>query len=231
MKNQWKSGVPDLSCLRKTWLMSHPPNIRIDSSLIANFSEQLQRYKLSSDALILPVCSLPEYGGIIIATHAHDQHVFPPKTLYLDSGALRRNKVQIFAEKNANTITVRDSGAVFPETTLAIVDPKTRTLRPNQAVGEIWINCSYVPIKFEGDEQHSEFIFSARLNGADAGDGQFLRTGYIGFMSENRLFVLGHLFEYLECKENGFSSAAPLFYYSSDINRLVLKEFNMLQQW
>ena len=74
---------------------------------------------------------------------------------------------------------------------VAIVDPTTRRLVPAGAVGEIWLAGESVARGYWRRPALSERIFRARIEGG--GEEGYLRTGDLGFVGEEGLFVTGRL--------------------------------------
>lgn len=74
---------------------------------------------------------------------------------------------------------------------LAIVDPATLAELGERRVGEIWVQGPSVAQGYLNRLPESEATFGVRIAG-DA-DGQFLRTGDLGFLAEGRLVVTGRL--------------------------------------
>jgi acyl-CoA synthetase (AMP-forming)/AMP-acid ligase II len=84
---------------------------------------------------------------------------------------------------------------------LAIVDPETRRPRPPLAVGEIWVQSPSNGAGYWGRPEKSAQTFRARLAdvpvadllAADVpgADGEWLRTGDLGFLDDGELFVTG----------------------------------------
>jgi acyl-CoA synthetase (AMP-forming)/AMP-acid ligase II len=82
-------------------------------------------------------------------------------------------------------------GRSAPDQRIAIVDPATRRPCAAGQVGEIWVSGPSVAAGYWGQPAATEETFRARL--ADSGEGPFLRTGDLGFLSEEELFVTGRL--------------------------------------
>ncbi len=72
-----------------------------------------------------------------------------------------------------------------------IVDPVTRVRCSADRVGEIWVKGKSVANGYRNRPQETGQIFAARL--ADSEVGPFLRTGDLGFIQENNLFVTGRI--------------------------------------
>jgi acyl-CoA synthetase (AMP-forming)/AMP-acid ligase II len=71
-----------------------------------------------------------------------------------------------------------------------IVDPESRVGRPDGAVGEIWVRGPSVAAGYWNRPEETERTFRARL--AD-GDGPYMRTGDLGFVEGDELFVTGRI--------------------------------------
>jgi acyl-CoA synthetase (AMP-forming)/AMP-acid ligase II/acyl carrier protein len=72
-----------------------------------------------------------------------------------------------------------------------VVDPTTRTVCPENRVGEIWVSSGSVAQGYWNRPQQTEESFRARL--ADTGEGPFLRTGDLGFFRGEELVITGRL--------------------------------------
>ncbi|WP_424186613.1 amino acid adenylation domain-containing protein [Actinokineospora sp. G85] len=72
-----------------------------------------------------------------------------------------------------------------------VVDPVSRTECAPGAVGEIWVGGESVAAGYWNLPEETEKTFNARL--ACSGEGPFLRTGDLGFLDADELFVTGRL--------------------------------------
>ena len=106
----------------------------------------------------------------------------------VDRDALARHEVAPPGDGAAVRLTACGPGA--PGQRIAIVDPVTRTRRPPDRVGEIWVSGPSVAAGYWGRPEDTERVFAARL--AD-GDGPYLRTGDLGFLHDGQLVVTGRL--------------------------------------
>ncbi|MEO3822344.1 fatty acyl-AMP ligase [Actinomadura sp. B10D3] len=71
-----------------------------------------------------------------------------------------------------------------------VVDPETCAERPEGRVGEIWVRGGSVAHGYWGSPEQSMATFEARTA---AGEGPFLRTGDLGFVSDGELYVTGRI--------------------------------------
>lgn len=83
-------------------------------------------------------------------------------------------------------------GGTLLDQTLAIVNPLTKTSCPEGTVGEIWVRGLSVSGGY-WRQDHLSDEFNAVL--ADTGEKEFLRTGDLGFLQGEELFVTGRLKE------------------------------------
>lgn len=74
---------------------------------------------------------------------------------------------------------------------LRIVDPDTRTVVDDGAIGEIWVAGDSVAGGYWGREALTDAVFHAGL--PEEGDGHWLRTGDLGWLQAGRLYVSGRL--------------------------------------
>jgi acyl-CoA synthetase (AMP-forming)/AMP-acid ligase II len=76
-------------------------------------------------------------------------------------------------------------------TRVIITDPATQRTLPDGTVGEVWISGPSVATGYWRNPEKTEEAFCA--SPSDVADGPFLRTGDLGFMHRDELFVTGRL--------------------------------------
>lgn len=81
-------------------------------------------------------------------------------------------------------------GAVLPNETVLIVDPETREVLADDAIGEIWVDSPSVGAGYYQRKEATERTFKAKTQD---GRGPFLRTGDLGFLYDGQLYVSGRL--------------------------------------
>jgi long-chain fatty acid adenylase/transferase FadD26 len=79
--------------------------------------------------------------------------------------------------------------------TVRIVDPETRVENPAGKVGEIWVHGDNVAGGYWRNTQQSEKTFGGRLDepSPDTPEGPWLRTGDLGVISDDELFIIGRI--------------------------------------
>jgi amino acid adenylation domain-containing protein len=74
---------------------------------------------------------------------------------------------------------------------VVIADPETGARCPPGHVGEIWVRGPSVALRYWGRPEETTETFQARL--AETGEGPFLRTGDLGFLEGDEVFVTGRI--------------------------------------
>lgn len=108
-----------------------------------------------------------------------------------DSLALERREV--LAPRSDETAAFKvGCGRTWNGHTVRIVDPETRRACQKDQVGEIWLSGPSVGQGYWNRPEMSEAIFRARVEGEGGGEA-FLRTGDLGFLQGDALFVAGRI--------------------------------------
>lgn len=113
-----------------------------------------------------------------------------PVVQQVEGAALEQNRV-VAARGEEGSRKIVGCGKSLVDGKIAIVDPKSLTLLPDNQVGEIWVAGSSVAQGYWERPQETEATFNAYL--ADTGEGPFLRTGDLGFLQEGELFIAGRI--------------------------------------
>lgn len=115
-----------------------------------------------------------------------------PIYLELDADALGQNRIQPADAESRRTTTLVGCGPVMPGQTVAIVDPETGERCPPDRVGEIWVRGRSIARGYWNAPEASQHTFGNLPVGEDKGP-PYLRTGDLGFIRENQLFISGRL--------------------------------------
>ncbi|WP_067827668.1 fatty acyl-AMP ligase [Actinomadura kijaniata] len=143
-----------------------------------------------------PGAQAPGYGlaeaTVFVSAAADDT---PPKVIEVDRDALTQGRV-VLADPAADGERVsalvscgRPVGQI-----VAIVDPETRTERPDGEVGEIWVHGPNTAPGYWRNSERSQDTFGGEL--AEPGDlpaGPWMRTGDYGAVHEGELYVTGRI--------------------------------------
>ncbi|WP_137149072.1 AMP-binding protein [Mycolicibacterium sp. CR10] len=80
-------------------------------------------------------------------------------------------------------------------TTVRVVDPETETENPAGKIGEVWLHGPHVAGGYWHNPQLTEALFAGQLKEATAGtpQGPWLRTGDLGVLFDEELFIVGRI--------------------------------------
>ncbi len=115
----------------------------------------------------------------------------PPKVLRLSADALEQHTITVLDDAAPDERVVVSCGATGADHQVIAVDPVTCVPCEPDQVGELWLKGPSVPDFYWGLEDESTATFQARLAGT--GEGPYLRTGDLGFVSAGEIYVTGRL--------------------------------------
>lgn len=104
---------------------------------------------------------------------------------------LEKNKVILAKAHTLEAKTLVSCGRNFGGQQIRIVNPETLSPSASDQIGEIWVSGPSVSKGYWNKPLETEATFEARISGT--GEGQFLRTGDLGFLQEGELFIAGRL--------------------------------------
>jgi acyl-CoA synthetase (AMP-forming)/AMP-acid ligase II len=139
-----------------------------------------------------PAAFYPTYG---LAEHTLSLTMGGTGPLTVDRGALDRGIVQpVWDRTRADVVSYYGCGRITkPGARLRVVDPRTRLPLPDGTVGEIWVDSVTKARGYWNDPAATAETFAATL--ADGDPHTYLRTGDLGFLIDEELFVCGRLKE------------------------------------
>lgn len=115
----------------------------------------------------------------------------PPRVLTLDAKELETHKVRILPDNKSGERTVVSCGRPGADHRVIAVEPETFNQCGPDQVGELWVQGPSVPSCYWGLSEESAATFEGRL--ADTDEGLFLRTGDLGFVADDEVYVTGRL--------------------------------------
>jgi acyl-CoA synthetase (AMP-forming)/AMP-acid ligase II len=142
-----------------------------------------------------PQVIYPTYG---LAEHTVFVCSGGTQRLTVDKHQLELNKKVVLKEgvPNVQDDTLsRMIGCGYPKrqgVDVRIVDSETRKLLGEDLVGEIWVNSDSKAAGYFDKEEESQADFRATLADCD-GSSEYLRTGDLGFLHEEELFICGRI--------------------------------------
>ncbi len=135
----------------------------------------------------------------------------PPVVRSFDSGELEHNRVRLVPRHHPQALALVSSGQPVEYEQVLIVDPESRLECPPGLVGEIWVSGPNVAQGYWSRPEESQHTFAAQL--ADGDDSTYLRTGDLGFLLDDELFVTGRIKDLI--------IVAGRNHYPQDIERTV----------
>jgi 8-amino-7-oxononanoate synthase/acyl carrier protein len=175
-----ESAGLDLSSWKTAFNGAEP----VRASTLTQFSERFAENRFNP-AAFLPCYGMAETTLIVTGGPQPD----PPVFQKFDAKQLDMGKV-VPSDSDSNSRELVGSGAILPGEELVIVDAATSRALPADEIGEIWVRSPSVGQGYWQREEETQATFGALL--AD-GSGPFLRTGDLGFIYDNQLFVAGRL--------------------------------------
>ncbi|MGE7437196.1 fatty acyl-AMP ligase [Kitasatospora sp. NPDC001175] len=192
----------------------------VRAATVERFTEAFAEYGLP------PAAMAPAYG---LAENTLKVAGCPPEiraaALRLDAEALRTGRVVPVPAADERgedrpTASVVSCGTVVGDTRVRIVDPATGRAVGSDRVGEIWVDGPCVTAGYIGREEETERVFRARITGEE-GAVTYLRTGDMGFVRGDELYVTGRLKDLIIIKGRN--------HYPQDIERTVESSHPLLR--
>lgn len=156
--------------------------VRADT--MERFSKEFAPYGFRKEAFY-PCYGLAE--ATLLVTNC-DKRTFPT-VLSVNESKLGMHQIEL--DYSANGKNIVSSGNAFPGEEVLIVDPESRVPCLANQVGEIWIQSASVTKGYWKKAEETEKTFQAYT--ADRKFGPYLRTGDLGFLKEDELYVSGRL--------------------------------------
>jgi 8-amino-7-oxononanoate synthase len=155
---------------------------------ITTFTEKFAPYGFRPETFY-PCYGMAETTLIVTGGYKWER----PKILAFDGKEIDAHRVSLVPADHPSARLLTGCGHVLPDEEVLIVDPETRRRLPADHIGEVWVKSPSVGTGFFDNPEATAETFQARL--ADPGDdkGPYLRTGDLGFMHDEELFVTGRL--------------------------------------
>ena len=221
--------------------------------------------------LIVPLLCLPEHGGMVIAARDWLGGIerlspainYPNKTgtdtelaeILLDKETLKSNDVVVLARGaearrragEAGTVRIGAYGYPTADTTLAIVNPETSVIAPENCIGEIWVDSPSLSGGFWALPKQTNNIFRARPevlkeeeSHTEVYNQEFVRTGFLGCIIDGWVFVLGLYEDRLRQKVEWVESSADgleedkveyRYHYTNHLVQSILTKVPKIFDW
>lgn len=169
-----------------SWLVAFNGAEPVRPSTIDRFSEAFASCGFRREAFY-PCYGLAE--ATLIVTGGYK--LYPPVVEHFDAKALEQRLVVNSRPAEANARALVGSGSGLLDQRVVIADPDTCVQCTPGHVGEVWVSGPSVAKGYWRRPSETEHTFHAYLK--DSGDGPFMRTGDLGFIHDNELFIAGRL--------------------------------------
>jgi acyl-CoA synthetase (AMP-forming)/AMP-acid ligase II len=170
----------DLSSWKVAFCGAEP----IRKNTLDNFSKVFASYGWNNKA-IYPCYGMAE--STLIATGG--KAGTPLKHISVNPVALTNNVLEESEHDNASSLVSCGKGT---DTKILIVDPATNEIKVDGQIGEVWLSGDSVAAGYWNNDALSTDIFLAYTR---CGQGPFLRTGDLGALINDELFVTGRIKE------------------------------------
>ncbi|MDH5548005.1 MAG: AMP-binding protein [Gammaproteobacteria bacterium] len=156
--------------------------------------ETLHRfYETFKECGLSPTTLRPCYGlaeATLIASSSPTPH--EPFSVSVSRSSLETGKIEISTTAELKThVELVSCGSALVGQNIVIVDPASLEKCADNVVGEIWIQGPSIAKGYWNNKIESEYTFNAYIK--NTSQGPFLRTGDLGFISQERIFVTGRL--------------------------------------
>ncbi len=141
---------------------------------------------------------------------AGGRKVDPVRVGRFQGTALQAGRAELSPRASPSDIQLVSSGTTLPWQSIVIADPATGAPCPPGIVGEIWMSGPSVAQGYWKRPEDTQRTFNARLS---TGEGPFLRTGDLGFLLEDQVFITGRLKDLIIIRGRN--------HYPQDIERTV----------
>jgi 8-amino-7-oxononanoate synthase/acyl carrier protein len=171
----------DLSCWEVAFNGAEP----VRNATMTAFSEKFAKVGFN------PTAHYPCYGmaeTTLLVTGGVSSEI--PVIRHFDRHELDNYRAVKLDAADPNGREMVGCGTVQPDEEIIVVDPNTLELLDDESIGEIWVRGSSVGKGYWNKPEESKKCFSASYNGSDE---KYLRTGDLGFFSDEQIFVTGRL--------------------------------------
>ena len=170
----------------RSWRVAFNGAEPVREQTLREFTERFEPYGFRREAFY-PCYGMAETTLIVTG----GDPTAAPVVRCFDGTALDESRVVVAAPDGDQGRYAIGCGSALPDEELLIVDPDTRTALGDGRVGEIWISSPSVGQGYWGKTEATAETFRATL--ADQPQKFYLRSGDLGFLHGEELFVTGRL--------------------------------------
>lgn len=160
---------------------------RVHAATVRRFTERFAPLNFPA-AAIQPSYGLAE-AVVYVATRKPSE---PPHIVNFDPDKLSEGHAVATDDPNGRPLVAYGLPA---SPSVRIIDPDTRTERPDGTTGEIWVHGNNVALGYWQRPEDSERVFRATIENPSDGtpEGFWLRTGDLGFIADGELYIMGRI--------------------------------------
>jgi acyl transferase domain-containing protein/acyl-CoA synthetase (AMP-forming)/AMP-acid ligase II/aryl carrier-like protein/NAD(P)-dependent dehydrogenase (short-subunit alcohol dehydrogenase family) len=152
---------------------------------LQNFIEKFKKCGFSPLAFCVAY-GMSEFSGTISAT----AFMKKLKLIKISTKHLNNNQVALATSEYVPHRTLSSHGKLINKSKIKIVDPLTLSAVKKDKIGEIWLSGKSVALGYwQLDNETNETFNAKMLNSKNS----YLRTGDLGFIKNNELFITGRL--------------------------------------
>jgi acyl-CoA synthetase (AMP-forming)/AMP-acid ligase II len=156
---------------------------RVQPVSVKRFTSRFAKFNFQG-RVIRPSFGLAE-ATLFVAT---DDPAVPPVVVTFDT-----EKLTAGVARRSTTGTDLVSYGVPQSPQIRIVDPDSGREAPAATIGEIWVSGANVCAGYWNKPEETEHTFGGRLDTDAESDPAWLRTGDLGFIEGNELFIIGRI--------------------------------------
>ncbi|MEO6456239.1 MAG: fatty acyl-AMP ligase [Ginsengibacter sp.] len=190
----------DLSSLR--FLMTAAEPVR--ANIYFRFLETFKKYGLNPESFITA------YG---LAENTLAVSSYGRKVISASKKSLKLNKLKIAEDEAVPATQIMSCGKPLGNIIVKIVDKEKHIALQDGDVGEIWVNGDSKCSGYWNNPELTKKIFQASIVGENHQENKYMRTGDIGFIHEEELYVCGRTKDLIIIR--------GLNYYPHDIEKIV----------
>lgn len=195
----------DLSSLNVVINGAEP--IRLDT--LEGFKKKFGAYGLK-EGVMNPSYGLAE-NTLITTTHRRGENY---RCLLLEYSWLNKNKL-VLSEKGLKLVS---SGKILDMEVIKILDTKTLDPVDEGDIGEIWLNSNSIAKGYWGLEKMTKEYFGLKIDGYSM---SFFKTGDIGFIKDEYLYVLDRLSDLIVIKNKKYLAQDIEYILQNKVPELV----------
>ena len=166
------------------WVVAANGAEPISSNTLLSFTQKFSKYGFSHQSHHQSY-GMAESTLMISSIQTKDE----PKILSIDVKQLEQGKIHTQISEEENSKQLVSCGAAWLNHDIIIVNESTLEKAKEDEVGEIWVKGESIAKGYWNNEEKTTDTFYAYTN--DNKDGPYLRTGDLGFIHEEELYICG----------------------------------------